>query len=113
MLASCDLETLYERMLPEGTVEGALLSKLRNAELYQLMQHKADEFGFKFDNLDYDWEVTLWGRNMLDEEYYSFGIDIPTIGGYAGVVAPMAGGTRSDGEVGILTNAASRSPRLK
>ncbi len=34
------------------------------------------------------WEVALWGRNMLDEEYYSFGIDIPTVGGFAGVTAP-------------------------
>jgi iron complex outermembrane receptor protein len=35
-----------------------------------------------------DWEVALWGRNLLGEEYYAFGIDIPTVGGYAGVVAP-------------------------
>jgi hypothetical protein len=27
---------------------------------------------------------------MLDEEYYSVGIDAPTIGGYAGVVAARA-----------------------
>ncbi|MDH4039335.1 MAG: TonB-dependent receptor [Gammaproteobacteria bacterium] len=39
---------------------------------------------------DRRWEVTLWGRNMLDEEYYVFGLDIPTIGGYAGVVGPQA-----------------------
>ncbi len=34
------------------------------------------------------WEATLWGRNMLDEEYYGFGIDIPVLGGFAGIVAP-------------------------
>ncbi len=39
---------------------------------------------------DRRWEVTVWGRNMLDEEYYVFGLDIPTIGGYAGVVGPEA-----------------------
>ena len=41
-------------------------------------------------NADRSWEVALWGRNMLDEEYYSIGIDTPTIGGYSGVVAPQA-----------------------
>ncbi len=34
------------------------------------------------------WEATVWGRNMLDEDYYNWGIDAPTVGGYAGVVAP-------------------------
>jgi iron complex outermembrane receptor protein len=40
-----------------------------------------------------DWEIMLWAENLLDEEYYLFGLDIPTIGGYAGMVAParMAG----------------------
>ncbi|MEM0955711.1 MAG: TonB-dependent receptor [Pseudomonadota bacterium] len=38
-------------------------------------------------NMQRDWEVVLWGRNLLDEEYYSAGIDIPTIGGFAGIVA--------------------------
>ena len=41
-------------------------------------------------NRELDWEVALWGRNMLDEEYYAYGIDIPTVGGFAGVVAPGA-----------------------
>jgi iron complex outermembrane recepter protein len=36
------------------------------------------------------WEASVWGRNMLDEEYYAWGLDIPTLGGFAGVVAPMA-----------------------
>jgi iron complex outermembrane receptor protein len=37
-----------------------------------------------------DWEVAVWGQNLLDEEYYAMGIDIPTVGGYAGVTAPGA-----------------------
>ena len=41
-------------------------------------------------NIARDWEVAVWGRNMLDEEYYSWGLDTPTIGGYSGVVAPGA-----------------------
>ena len=35
-----------------------------------------------------DWEVALWGRNLLDENYYAIGIDIPTVGGYTAVTAP-------------------------
>ena len=45
---------------------------------------------FSLTNAANDWEVALWGRNLLDEDYYGFGIDIPTVGGYAGVVAPQA-----------------------
>ena len=41
-------------------------------------------------NIARDWEVAVWGRNMLDEEYYAWGLDTPTIGGYSGVVAPGA-----------------------
>jgi len=36
------------------------------------------------------WEAALWARNILDEEYLLFGIDIPVLGGYAGVTAPGA-----------------------
>jgi iron complex outermembrane recepter protein len=45
---------------------------------------------FTLSNIERDWEVALWGRNMLDEEYYSLGYDIPTMGGFAGIVAPQA-----------------------
>lgn len=34
-------------------------SLLRNAELYRLMQNHADEFGFRFDNLSYDWSKII------------------------------------------------------
>jgi iron complex outermembrane recepter protein len=34
------------------------------------------------------WEAALWGRNLLNEEYYSYGLDIPTVGGYGAINAP-------------------------
>ena len=45
---------------------------------------------FTLTNNDNSWEAAVWGRNMLDEDYYVFGIDIPVLGGYAGVTAPGA-----------------------
>ncbi|MCA0901494.1 TonB-dependent receptor [Microbulbifer agarilyticus] len=41
-------------------------------------------------NLDRSWEVAAWGKNLLDEEYFLMGIDIPTVGGYAGFAAPRS-----------------------
>ncbi|MEM7385980.1 MAG: FAD-dependent oxidoreductase [Verrucomicrobiota bacterium] len=34
-------------------------SLLKNAELFELMKHRADEFGFSFDNLSYDWSKVI------------------------------------------------------
>jgi iron complex outermembrane recepter protein len=45
---------------------------------------------FTVSNAEQTWEAALWGRNLLDEEYYAFGLDIPVLGGYAGVTAPGA-----------------------
>lgn len=36
-----------------------------------------------------DWEVALWGKNLLAEKYYAYGINIPTVGGYAALTAPQ------------------------
>ncbi|MEH6592782.1 MAG: TonB-dependent receptor, partial [Halioglobus sp.] len=47
-------------------------------------------FRLSLSNDARDWDVSVWGRNLLDEEYYSHGIDIPVMGGYAGFVAPRA-----------------------
>ena len=47
-------------------------------------------FRLSLSNASRDWDVSVWGRNILDEEYYSWGLDIPTLGGYAGIVAPEA-----------------------
>ncbi len=37
---------------------------------------------------DNKWEATLWGRNLLDEEYLVTGFDIAVFSGYAGLQAP-------------------------
>lgn len=33
------------------------------------------------------WEAAIWTRNLLDEEYFNYGLDIPVLGGYTGVAA--------------------------
>lgn len=43
-------------------------SLLRNAELFHLMKHRADEFGFSFDNLNFDWsKVIQRSRSVADK----------------------------------------------
>jgi dihydrolipoamide dehydrogenase len=43
-------------------------SLLRNAELYHLLQHRAADFGFAFQNLSYDWKkVISRSRNVADK----------------------------------------------
>lgn len=34
------------------------------------------------------WEAVLWGNNLLDEEYFSIGLDVPVLGGFTAVTAP-------------------------
>jgi len=47
---------------------------LRNAELYRLMQHHADEFGFAFDNLSFDWSKVV-GRSRKVADRLAGGIE--------------------------------------
>jgi dihydrolipoamide dehydrogenase len=43
-------------------------SLLRNAELFHLMKHRADEFGFSFDNLRHDWsKIIKRSREVADK----------------------------------------------
>jgi dihydrolipoamide dehydrogenase len=42
-------------------------SLLRNAELYQLLQKRAGDFGFRFDKLSYDWpKIVARSRSVAD-----------------------------------------------
>ena len=34
------------------------------------------------------WEATAWTRNLLDEEYYVIGFDVPVLSGFAAINAP-------------------------
>ncbi|MCB1095827.1 MAG: dihydrolipoyl dehydrogenase [Verrucomicrobiae bacterium] len=49
-------------------------SLLRNAELYHLLSHKADEFGFSFDNLSFDWSKVI-GRSRKIADKLAGGIE--------------------------------------
>ncbi|MDA0813191.1 MAG: FAD-dependent oxidoreductase, partial [Verrucomicrobia bacterium] len=49
-------------------------SLLRNAELYHLLSHKADEFGFSFDNLSFDWGKVI-GRSRKIADKLAGGIE--------------------------------------
>jgi dihydrolipoamide dehydrogenase len=49
-------------------------SLLRNAELYRLMQHHADDFGFSFDNLSFDWSKVV-GRSRKVADRLAGGIE--------------------------------------
>lgn len=43
-------------------------SLLRNAELFHLMKHRAGEFGFNFDNLNFDWnKIIKRSRSVADK----------------------------------------------
>lgn len=43
-------------------------SLLRNAELFHLMKHRAEEFGFSFDNLRHDWnKIIKRSRDVADK----------------------------------------------
>ncbi len=106
VLASCDLEVLYERMLPEGTIDEALLAKLRNAELYDSavtlsigLDTPAEELGFgeELVMLTRD-DVSRKEHNCTDPHKTAINILAPSLRDPS--LAPKGKGTLT-----ILTNA--------
>jgi dihydrolipoamide dehydrogenase len=50
-------------------------SLLKNAEIYQMLSHKADEFGIKFENLSFDWDKVM-GRSRKVSDRLAGGIEM-------------------------------------
>jgi dihydrolipoamide dehydrogenase len=50
-------------------------SLLKNAEIYHLLSHKAEEFGLKFDNLSFDWDKVM-GRSRSVSNRLAGGIEM-------------------------------------
>src|ERR1700739_1147261 len=46
-------------------------SLLRNAELYHLLQHRASDLGFRFDNLAYDWSKIIARSRAISDKLAS------------------------------------------
>src|ERR671939_2053410 len=49
-------------------------SLLRNAELYHVLRHRAGDYGFKFDNLSFDWKKVI-GRSRAVADKLAGGIE--------------------------------------
>lgn len=96
---------------------------LKNAELFHTLSHRAKEFGFSFDNLQYDWSSVI-GRSRTVSNRLAGGIEflfkknkVDYVRGFASIVAPgkvevtAADGSKSAAEatsIIIATGAKSR-----
>ncbi|MEM1294578.1 MAG: dihydrolipoyl dehydrogenase [Verrucomicrobiota bacterium] len=49
-------------------------SLLKNAELFQMLKHEADQFGLKIDGLDYDWDKVI-GRSRGVSDKLAGGVE--------------------------------------
>jgi dihydrolipoamide dehydrogenase len=67
---------------------------LKNAELFHTLSHRAQEFGFSFDNLQYDWSAVI-GRSRKVSERLAGGIEflfkknkVEYVRGYGAITTP-------------------------
>src|SRR6218665_658141 len=67
---------------------------LKNAELFHTLSHRSKEFGFSFDNLQYDWSAVI-GRSRTVSNKLAGGIEflfkknkVDYIRGFGAITAP-------------------------
>jgi len=91
-LATCPMEGFSDRLMGVARLEHSYIDEFfLDQDLDPHLKNGAvNLINLRFTLTDpgSSWEAAIWGRNLLDEEYFAFGIDIPVLGGYAGVRAP-------------------------
>ena len=85
VLAACDLETVYERMLPPGTVPDELLQRLRKADLYPSSVTVSLGLDCPVEELGFDEELVFLTDRGHDRLAYSQGD--PSVAGLS-ILAP-------------------------
>ena len=77
---------------------------LKNAHLYHQMKHHADEFGMKFDNLEYDWSKVV-GRSRQVADRLAGGVEylfkknkVDYLKGFGSLEGPGKVGVEKDGK---------------
>lgn len=73
VIAACDVEALYERMLPQGAVPQALLERLRAAELYDSGVTLSLGLDTNPKNLGFDEELIFLSRDGIAREDHNSG----------------------------------------
>jgi prolycopene isomerase len=73
VLAACDLETVYERMLPEGAIPQSTIEKLRDAELYDSCVSIALGLDVPTQALGFDEELVMLTRDDVSRKAHNEG----------------------------------------
>lgn len=99
IIAACDVETLYEKMLPTGTVSDKFLRKLKSAELYASAMTLSIALDCSAESLGFGEEVIYLTQSGVTREEegsgdpYKTGIHILAASVRDKSLAPAAGGT--------------------